>query len=63
MRRVMLKFDTAIVFASYLAVSLIIFGVAWNVQGHYSHSLLVIPVLVFVCAGAVWLKVNEKDRF
>ena len=58
----MSKTDTAIVLLCYALVSLIIFGVAWWVQGSYSHSLLVIPILVFGAAAAVWLKVNEEKR-
>ena len=58
----MSKLDTVIVLLCYALVSLIIFCVAWWVQGRYSHSLLVIPLLVFGAAAAVWLKVNEEKR-
>jgi hypothetical protein len=57
----MTKIDTAIVLGSYAVISLIIFGVAWYVQGFYSHTLLVIPLLVFGAAAAVWMKVNEES--
>jgi hypothetical protein len=58
----MSNLDNAIVLLSYAVISLIIFGVAWWVQGHYSHALLVIPLLVFGAAAAVWMKVNEETK-
>ena len=55
--------DNTIVLSSYAAVSLIIFGVAYLVQGRYSHELLAIPVLVFIAAAATHFKfLNDKDR-
>jgi hypothetical protein len=57
----MTKIDTVVVLLSYLAASLIIFGVAWWIQGRYSHTLLLVPILVFGALTAVWLQIKEKS--